>query len=96
MPRHARAIDALRLLQARNPGALQAQHDASYDGTAVARRMQMAAQLIRADLGCEVIAIDIGGWDTHVNQNAALHNRLTDLARGLAAFMTDMGTGMAA
>ena len=38
--------------------------------------------------------IDVGGWDTHVNQGGAqgqLANRLGNLGRGLAAFARDMG-----
>ncbi|MBC3876017.1 DUF1501 domain-containing protein [Undibacterium flavidum] len=39
--------------------------------------------------------IDIGGWDTHVNQGAAtgvLANKLEELGRGLAAYKTEMGS----
>lgn len=38
--------------------------------------------------------IDVGGWDTHVNQGAAtgtLANRLTELGQGLHAFVQGMG-----
>lgn len=55
----------------------------------VAQRM---ATLMREqfDLGF----VDVGGWDTHVNQGGAsgnLANRLDDLGRGLAAFAQEMG-----
>jgi len=55
----------------------------------VAQRM---AHLMREqfDLGF----VDIGGWDTHVNQGAAsgnLANRLGDLSQGLATFAESMG-----
>ncbi|MFE1573357.1 DUF1501 domain-containing protein [Comamonas odontotermitis] len=55
----------------------------------VAQRM---ATLMRDqfDLGF----VDVGGWDTHVNQGGAsgnLANRLDDLGRGLAAFAQEMG-----
>jgi len=39
--------------------------------------------------------VDIGGWDTHVNQGAAngyLANRLGELGVGLAAFAQEMGS----
>ncbi len=39
--------------------------------------------------------VDIGGWDTHVNEGAAqgtLANNLADLGRGLAAFSQEMGS----
>ena len=38
--------------------------------------------------------VDIGGWDTHVNQGGAqgaLANNLSDLGRGLAGFAQEMG-----
>lgn len=41
--------------------------------------------------------IDVGGWDTHANQGAALGTlatRLGELARGLAAFREAMGPAM--
>ncbi|MNS67081.1 hypothetical protein D3C72_1003180 [compost metagenome] len=55
----------------------------------VAQRM---ATLMRDqfDLGF----VDVGGWDTHVNQGGAsgnLANRLDDLGRGLATFVQEMG-----
>ncbi|OOG49896.1 DUF1501 domain-containing protein [Polaromonas sp. C04] len=40
--------------------------------------------------------VDVGGWDTHVNQGGAqgyLANRLDELGQGLAAFAQEMGPG---
>ena len=39
--------------------------------------------------------VDIGGWDTHINQGGAqgaLANNLSDLGRGLAGFAQEMGS----
>lgn len=39
--------------------------------------------------------IDVGGWDTHVNQgggNGTLANKLEELGRGLLAYKTEMGS----
>ncbi len=55
--------------------------------------MQTAA-LIKADVGLEVAAIDVGGWDTHQNEVADLAKELTILGKGLAAFHADMGDAM--
>lgn len=55
--------------------------------------MQTAA-LIKADVGLEVSAIDLGGWDTHKDQADDLTQYLTTLAAGLAAFQADMGVLM--
>jgi uncharacterized protein (DUF1501 family) len=52
--------------------------------------MQTAA-LIKADVGLEISAVDLGGWDTHQNQEADLLRLLTALSKGLAAFHADMG-----
>jgi uncharacterized protein (DUF1501 family) len=55
--------------------------------------MQTAA-LIKADVGLEVSAIDLGGWDTHQNQTADLARELTALGKGLASFHADMSDQM--
>ena len=55
--------------------------------------MQTAA-LIKADVGLEVAAIDVGGWDTHQNETVDLGKELTGLGKGLAAFHADMGDAM--
>ncbi|MGH7584497.1 MAG: DUF1501 domain-containing protein, partial [Gemmatimonadales bacterium] len=54
-------------------------------------------QLIKADLGVQIAFVDVGGWDTHVNQGAdagQLASRLDELAGALAAFTTDLGERM--
>jgi uncharacterized protein (DUF1501 family) len=35
--------------------------------------------------------IDVGGWDTHVNQGPALNTRLTDLGAGIADLVDEIG-----
>ncbi|WP_439955551.1 hypothetical protein, partial [Klebsiella pneumoniae] len=38
--------------------------------------------------------VDVGGWDTHVNQGAAngyLADRLSELGRGIAGFAEEIG-----
>lgn len=55
--------------------------------------MQTAA-LIKADVGLEVAAIDVGGWDTHQNEINDLAKELTGLGKGLANFHADMGDAM--
>ena len=52
--------------------------------------MQTAA-LIKADVGLEVSAIDIGGWDTHQHQELDMAKPLEQLVSGLASFHQDMG-----
>jgi uncharacterized protein (DUF1501 family) len=61
--------------------------------------MQQVAQLIKADLGMEIAFVDLGGWDTHVNQGSGvggqLANRLDEFGCSLAAFSQDLGDRMA-
>jgi uncharacterized protein (DUF1501 family) len=55
--------------------------------------LQQVSMLIKADVGLEVAAIDLGGWDTHFAQGGAegqMSRLLTDLADGLAAFHKDL------
>jgi uncharacterized protein (DUF1501 family) len=55
------------------------------------------AQLIKAELGVEVGAVDMGGWDTHQNQGGGkgqMANLMKEFAEGLTAFYTDMGDAM--
>lgn len=55
------------------------------------------AQLIKAEMGVEVAAVDIGGWDTHQAEGGAdgqIARLLQEFAEGLAAFYADMGDRM--
>ena len=49
--------------------------------------------LVKAQVGLEVAAIDLGGWDTHFAQGThqgLMPNLLTELASGLAALHEDL------
>jgi uncharacterized protein (DUF1501 family) len=59
--------------------------------------LKQTAMLIKAEVGLEVSAIDLGGWDTHFTQgslNGIMPNLMKDLAEGLAAFHADMADHM--
>ena len=59
-----------------------------------AQQLKMLAQLIKRDVGLRVATVDLGGWDTHVNQGAArgqLANRLASLGEGLDALAAGLG-----
>jgi len=53
--------------------------------------MRQIAQLIKARVGLEAAAIDLGGWDSHLTQSAVMDPEMTKLNAGLAAFCKDMG-----
>lgn len=66
---------------------------AKYPDSEFGLALKQTAMLIKADVGLEVSAIDVGGWDTHFAQGAStgqMPNLMKDLADGLAAFHADM------
>lgn len=87
-----RAMD--RLLQA-DPAQFSAANGADYPDTAFGRQLQQVAQLVKAGVGLEAAAVDIGGWDHHNDELRLLAPLLDEFARGLAAFRTDLGVRMA-
>ncbi len=93
----AESFEAIRMLKSANPSALQPGNGAVYGKSKLATSLQQIAQLIKADLGVEIAFVDVGGWDTHVNQGAdqgQLAGRLDELAGALSAFTTDLGSRM--
>jgi len=57
--------------------------------------MQAAARILRQDQGPNIAAMEFSGWDTHANQGmagGALDRLLGQLAEGLMAFRTEMGS----
>jgi uncharacterized protein (DUF1501 family) len=57
--------------------------------------MRAAARILRQATGPNVAAVEFSGWDTHANQGiagGALDRLLGQLADGLVAFRTEMGT----
>lgn len=55
--------------------------------------LRATAALIKAGVGLEAAAIDVGGWDTHEQQgplDGTMSMVMTSLGDGLAAFQTDM------
>jgi uncharacterized protein (DUF1501 family) len=57
--------------------------------------MQAAARILRQEQGPNIAAMEFSGWDTHANQGVAggaLDRLLGQLAEGLVAFRTEMGS----
>jgi uncharacterized protein (DUF1501 family) len=71
---------------------------AAVEGTSrLGQNLQQIGQLLKANIGVEVLFVDCGGWDNHVNEGGVqgqLSNLLKDLGQGLAAFHQDMGDRM--
>jgi uncharacterized protein (DUF1501 family) len=67
---------------------------AAYPDTAAGRSMKQTAQLIKADVGLEIAALELGGWDSHAAQAVLMQGLMTELGRCLAAFAADLGDRM--
>jgi len=75
--------------QGYRPSAGQPAYPAGDFGAA----LRQVAMLVRAEVGLEVAAIDLGGWDTHFAQGASdglMAGLLADLAGGLSALHADL------
>ncbi len=75
-----------------------AANGAAYPSTSVGKALKNGAQLIKANIGLRVLTIDLGDWDMHAGLgtvgNGWMRDKLTDLGGALAAFATDLGTGL--
>ncbi|TDR37374.1 uncharacterized protein (DUF1501 family) [Tahibacter aquaticus] len=85
------AFRAMDQLQHADPAQFAAANGADYPATTFGRQLQQVAQLIKADVGLEAAAVDIGGWDHHNDELRLLAPLLDEFARGLAALRTDLG-----
>jgi uncharacterized protein (DUF1501 family) len=89
------AIDMLRKV---DPAKYSPENGAQYPTSRLGQSLQQIGQLIKANIGVEVLFVDCGGWDNHVNEGGVqgqLSSLLKDLGAGLAAFHQDMGDRMA-
>lgn len=80
-------------LETLDPLKYTASRNAKYPDTEFGLALKQTAMLVKAEVGLEVSAIDVGGWDTHFAQgsvNGLMPNLMQDLADGMAAFHDDM------
>src|SRR6184192_822116 len=91
-------FEAIDLLRKADPAKYQPENGAQYPTSRLGQSLQQVGQLLKADIGVEVLFVDCGGWDNHVNEGGVqgqLSNLLRDLGQGLAAFHQDLGDRMA-
>jgi len=91
------AFDAVRMLKSADPSKYQPENGAEYPRSGYGDALRQIAQLVKADVGLEIAFAEAGGWDTHVNQGAAvgqLAQRLSDFSQGIAALARDLGDRM--
>jgi uncharacterized protein (DUF1501 family) len=90
-------FEAVKLLESVNPAHYQPANGAQYPAGPFGQTMLQAAQMIKSDIGVEIVFAESGGWDHHVNEGGAegqLANLLRQLGGGLAAFARDLGDRM--
>jgi len=86
-------LSIMDTLERLDPLTYIAARSAKYPDTEFGLALKQTAMLIKAEVGLEVSAIDVGGWDTHFAQGSIsglMPNLMKDLAEGLAAFHADM------
>jgi uncharacterized protein (DUF1501 family) len=86
-------LDILDTLHALDPLGHSPSPNLHYPNSDFGMGLRQIAMLIKAEVGLEVAAIDVGGWDTHFAQGGSdglMAGLLRDLANGLAAFHADL------
>ncbi|BBM87783.1 DUF1501 domain-containing protein [Candidatus Uabimicrobium amorphum] len=84
-------LDSIEILQkvANNPYNPKV----TYPNTPLGKKLQQTAQLIKANIGIEVVEIDYGGWDTHRQQggvNGRYANMVQNLSQSISSFAKDL------
>ena len=93
----ATTFEAIDMLAALDPAGYQPSGGAEYPRGEFGAALSQVALLAKAELGLEIACIDLGGWDTHVQQGVQegrMPQLMSSLAEGLAAFDRDMGDKM--
>lgn len=96
----SQTLDAIDLIELHTSGSYEPANGAVYPGGSFGLHLQTVAQMIKLDIGLQVATVDFGGWDTHNGQGneggGYFATHVQELARGLAAFYTDLdGSGSA-
>jgi uncharacterized protein (DUF1501 family) len=86
-------LSIMDTLETLDPLTYSGSRDVKYPDSEFGLALKQTAMLIKAEVGLEVSAIDVGGWDTHFAQGSIaglMPNLMKDLADGIAAFHADM------
>lgn len=87
-------LQAMRDLAKITQSSYTPANGARYPQTAYGKSLQSVAQLVKSGMGLEVACVDIGGWDTHVQQgtisDGQMPRLIDEFAKGLAAFYADL------
>lgn len=88
------AFSAIEAIRASGAGDLAVENGAVYADDTLGTQLTDLARLIKSNMGVQVAAVDVGGWDHHDSENNRLPPLLDSLARNLTAFATDLGSAM--
>ncbi len=88
-------LDALHRIESLRAETYRPANGAEYPKGDFGAGLAQLARLIKAGVGLEAAAIDLGGWDSHLAQDTLLAPLMTRLAQGLAAFRSDLREAMA-
>lgn len=86
-------LNIIDTLQQLDPAGYQASGSRRYPESSFGQALRQVAMLIKAEVGLEVAALDVGGWDTHFSQGSTeglMAGLLTDLGAGLATLHADL------
>lgn len=89
----AETLRILETLQALDPTAYEPRVGTTFPDSDFGRSLRQIAMLVKAQVGLEVAAVDVGGWDTHFAQGGSeglMAGLLADLAQGMAALHADL------
>lgn len=92
-------LDNLDILSHIEPSTYTAANGAVYPASLYGKRLRQAAQLIKENIGLEVVTINMGGWDHHTEQGGGeedgKQSRLhAQFSQGINALYTDLGSLM--
>jgi len=93
----AETFEAIDMLRKIDISKFPPENGADYPKSGLGQKMQQIGVMLKAGIGVEVLFVDCGGWDNHVNEGGAqgqLSNLLKDLGQSLAAFHQDLGDRM--
>ncbi len=93
----AETFEAIDILRKIDITRFPPENGADYPKSPLGQKMQQIGVMLKAGIGVEVLFVDCGGWDNHVNEGGAqgqLSNLLRDLGQSLVAFHQDLGDRM--
>ncbi len=88
-------LGALRRIESLRSEPYRPSGGAEYPADEFGRGLTELARMIKARVGLEAAAIDLGGWDSHLAQEVLLEPLMSRLAQGIAAFYRDLGPATA-